>query len=68
MSHFYNKHYFSLIQKRSSLLQRWRCTCKFKSGMYVGSAPEHGERNNGIFYRKIFAGGGVTRLTIKRRR
>jgi hypothetical protein len=29
MARFYN--FFSLTWKRSSLLQRWRCCCKFKS-------------------------------------
>jgi hypothetical protein len=28
---FENKNIFFYFEKRSSLLQRWRCSCKFKS-------------------------------------
>jgi hypothetical protein len=28
---FENKNIFSYFEKRSSLLQRWRCSCKFES-------------------------------------
>jgi hypothetical protein len=31
LARFWNKNYFSLTQKRSSLLQRWRFSCKFQS-------------------------------------
>jgi hypothetical protein len=31
LAHFENKNIFFYIEKRSSLLQRWRCSCKFKS-------------------------------------
>jgi hypothetical protein len=31
IAHFENKNIFFPFEKRSSLLQRWRCSCKFKN-------------------------------------
>jgi hypothetical protein len=49
MARFYNKNNFSLTYKCSSLLQRWRCSCKFKSRR-IGSSwtvlPTRSKMNN----------------------
>jgi hypothetical protein len=33
-----NKNFVSILKKRSSLYQRWRCSCKFRS--WTGANPE----------------------------
>jgi hypothetical protein len=36
LARFENKIIFFYFEKRSSLLQRWRCSCKFKSRRFNG--------------------------------
>jgi hypothetical protein len=50
LARFENKNIFFFYEKRSSLLQRWRCSCKFKSRRIGSSSLQRFENKNIFFY------------------